>query len=248
MTIEFLGTAGYHPTATRQTNCILLPQAAPDAAFVLDAGTGMHRLVGKKLPARLHILLSHAHLDHVAGLTFLLDILYQQTCEVTLHADQKTLDAVRKYLFDSPLFPLAWSYGVQVLAEEQEIEGVRVRTCELDHPGGSRAMRFDWAEKSLAYVTDTQGNERYWPLISGVQVLVHERNFKDGWEEVAHRSGHCTSAQVARAARACGCETLLLSHFNPLDRDAELMDESLRIEPQVLVAHDEMRFEMRFGF
>lgn len=203
----------------------------------------MHRLVGRDLPARLHILLSHAHLDHVAGLTFLLDILYKQRCEVMLHADQTTLDAIRKYLFGSPLFPLPWSYEVQVLAPEQEIEGVRVRTCELDHPGGSRAMRFDWPEKSLAYVTDTVGNERYWPLISGSQVLVHERNFKDGWEEVAQRSGHCTSAQVARAASACGCETLLLSHFNPLDRDEELTDASLeKAAPQVLVAHDEMRF------
>jgi len=244
MELEFLGTAGYHPTATRQTSCILLSGLAPDAAFVLDAGTGMHHLVGRALPPRLHILLSHAHLDHVAGLTFLLDILHQQSTEVTLHADEKTLDAVRRCLFGSPLFPLRWSYPMQVLGEEQQIEGVQVRSCAMDHPGGSRAMRFDWGEeKSLAYVTDTEGNERYWPLISGAQVLVHERNFKNGLEDIALRSGHCTSAQAARAATASGCQTLLLTHFNPLDGDDNLLEDSLRIEAQVLVAHDGLRFE-----
>jgi ribonuclease Z len=245
--LQFLGTAGYHPTDTRQTNCIFLPHAAPDAAFVLDAGTGMHRLVGEALPKRLHIFLSHAHLDHVAGLTFLLDVLYQQEAEVTLHADEKTLDAVCNHLYNSPLFPLKWQHATQVLGAEQEIEGVRVSTCELDHPGGSRAMRFDWSDgKSLAYVTDTVANERYWSLIAGVQVLVHERNFKNGWEERAHASGHCTSAQALRAGMISDCKALFLTHFNPLESDCEIAREWADVgddHTKVLAAHDGMRFE-----
>lgn len=246
MHLEFLGTAGYHPTATRQTNCIWIPDAAPDAAFVLDAGSGFHRLVGRDLPARLHIFLSHAHLDHTCGLTYLLDVLYQRDCRVTLYADAKTIQAVTHGLFNSPLFPLRFAHDIKVLSELQiEVEGVRVSTFELVHPGGSRAFRFDWDDqKSLAYVTDTVGDGSYIDFVHGADLLIHERNFKDGWEEVARRSGHCTSAQVARVAQESGCRTLALTHFNPLDRDDDLEDESLQNLPcKVLYAHDEMNLE-----
>ena len=246
--LEFLGTAGYHPTNTRQTNCIFLPDAAPDCAFVLDAGTGLHRLTNRPLPAQTHIILSHAHLDHVCGLTYLLDIVYAQPTQITLHADAKTLDAVQNTLFNSPLFPLQWTYPtLQVLAGETfEIAGVKIRSFALNHPGGSLGFRFDWPETSLAYVTDTVGDGAYLEKVRGVDVLIHERNFKDGWETQAAKSGHCTSLQVAQIASASTCKTLLLTHFNPLDSDDDLWDDSLRAienDLQVFAAHDEMKVE-----
>ena len=78
MRVEFLGTAGYHPNAQRHTSCTWLPVAAPGHAFVFDAGTGFYRLIERDLPAHLHIFLSHAHLDHVSGLTYLLNVLWNR--------------------------------------------------------------------------------------------------------------------------------------------------------------------------
>ena len=70
MKLIALGTAGYHPTERRQTACFLLPELG----IVLDAGTGMFRLRERLATTQLDIYLTHAHLDHVAGLTFLLDV------------------------------------------------------------------------------------------------------------------------------------------------------------------------------
>src|SRR4028119_643953 len=111
MRVEFLGTAGFHPNSQRQTSGVLLPDVASESAFLLDAGTGTFRLIGRDLPPHLHIFLSHAHLDHTAGLTFLLDVAYGRDLDITVYGDAVTLDCVRKQLFDSPLFPLPLDYA-----------------------------------------------------------------------------------------------------------------------------------------
>ncbi len=222
MQLEFLGTAGYHPSETRHTSCILLPDAAPGEAFVLDAGTGFFRLASRErhLPRRLHVFLTHPHLDHVAGLTFLLDVAFVQKVEVTLYGDAHTLCAVKHTLFGSPLFPLEFAYPtVEIEAEKEfEVAGVKVNTFALTHPGGALAFRFEWpGGTTLCYVTDTAGDGRYHDFISGApDVLIHERNFPDSLAHLADSSGHCTSSALVLAARIANAKQVLVTHFNPL--------------------------------
>lgn len=250
MQLEFLGTAGYHPSETRHTSCILLPDAAPDVAFVLDAGTGFFRLASRErdLPRQLHIFLTHPHLDHVAGLTFLLDVAFVQQVEVALYADAHTLRAVRQTLFGSPLFPLPWSHPTTEITpgKEFEVAGVKVNTCPLTHPGGALAFRFEWPEgKTLCYVTDTSGDGRYHDFISGApDVLVHERNFPDSLGELAESSGHCTSSALVAAARASGARRVIATHFNPLTETDPLEEDDVYGQlPGVRGAFDGFKIE-----
>ncbi len=69
MKLHFLGTAGYHPNNERQTSCLFIPEVA----LMLDAGTGLYRCNPLIVHDELDILISHAHLDHVFGLTILLE-------------------------------------------------------------------------------------------------------------------------------------------------------------------------------
>ncbi len=246
MHIEFLGTAGYHPNETRETSCIFIPDATPDASFVLDAGSGIHRLIGRALPPRMHIFITHAHLDHVIGLTFLLDVLLNQNCEVTIYGAPLTLDVIANDLFDSPLFPMPVGHRLQPLDDDNPliVDGVRVAVFPLTHPGGSLAFRFDWRDKSLAYVTDTAGDGRYVEFIRGVDLLIHERNFADELHELAEISGHCTSGAVARVARDAGAKRLALTHFNPRGETDPASEDSLRAEfPDAIFARDKLKLE-----
>ena len=252
MRVEFLGTAGYHPSETRHTTGILLPDAAPDAAFLLDAGSGTFRLNGRDLAPNLHIFLTHAHLDHTCGLNFLYHTtyLYQQAhgrdLKITLYGDAKTRGAVSEHLFAPLLFPLDldWDWHEIEAAQPFEVAGVRINTAPLTHPGGSLGFRFDWANGALGFVTDTARDPSYHRFIRGVDLLIHERNFPDRHAEIAQASGHCTSRDLVEVARASGARQVAAMHFNPLTTTDPLQEDDVygQIE-NIVAAQDGMVLE-----
>src|SRR5687768_17217531 len=102
MKLVLLGTGGYFPTSERQTACLMLPEIG----VVLDAGTGMYRVGQHLCTDRLDIFLTHAHLDHVAGLTYLVNILPREVLHrTTVRGDAEKLAAVREHLFADAIFP-----------------------------------------------------------------------------------------------------------------------------------------------
>lgn len=226
MKLLLLGTTGYHPSDTRQTACMMLPECG----IVLDAGTAMYRVRDHLATPSLDIFLTHTHLDHVIGLTFLFDVLFERPVEtVRVHGDGQKLAALRAHLFDPSLFP------AQPPVVWQPLEGPvplpdqgRLTYFPLEHPGGSLGYRLDWPQRSLAYVTDTTARDgaSYIDQIRGVDVLVHECYFPDGWEERANRTGHSCLSAVARVARAANVGLLLLVHISPLIA----VEEALQIE------------------
>ncbi|MGC3965869.1 MAG: MBL fold metallo-hydrolase [Pirellulales bacterium] len=157
MKLVMLGTTGYHPNDLRDTACYMLPEIG----VVFDAGTGMHRLRSVLTTDELDIFLSHAHLDHVVGLTFLLGALYdKQMRRVTVHGDGAKLAAIREHLFSAELFPVVPTFEMRPLdlQKPRPIEvasGGQVTYFPLEHPGGSIGFRLEAAGRSLAYVTDT---------------------------------------------------------------------------------------------
>jgi ribonuclease BN (tRNA processing enzyme) len=246
MRVEFFGTAGFHPNEERHTSGLFVPDAAPNDAFLIDAGTGTFRLLGRKLPPRLHVFLTHAHLDHCCGLTFLFNVIFGGETEIFIYSNAPTIHAVKNLLFNPALFPLDLPFELRevVPGESFQVAGANVNTFLLTHPGGALAYRFDWPHTSLATVTDTTGDGRYFSFIRGTKVLIHERNFPDDMEDVAEASGHCTSTAFVDAARDSGASIVAATHFDPLTPGDPLeQDDVLTRLPGVISARDGMIIE-----
>lgn len=247
MKLHCLGTAGYHPSETRHTSCYALPECD----LVLDAGSGFFRLAPLITRPDLHILLSHTHLDHVFGLTFVLDLLPTTPLErIHVYAQRKKIEALCSHLFHEDLFPvmppIEW-HALEDLGTEFSIGETQVAWFPLQHPGGSVGYRLDWNSTSLAYVTDTTSREdaEYWGHIQGVEWLLHECNFSDRYRELAIRTGHSWTSAVLENAAHAKIRRLLLSHFNPLETgidpielDAATAKNLKRTPEQILLASD----------
>lgn len=246
MKIVLLGTTGYHPTDSRHTPCMMLP----DPGVLLDAGTAMYRVRDYLASATLDIFLTHTHLDHVVGLTFLFDLLYDTSLtHVRVHGEAGKLTALWQHLFSEALFPatppIEWQplqAGPCVLPAQ-----LAVTHFPLQHPGGSLGYRLDWPDRSLAYVTDTSArpDADYIERIRGVDLLIHECYFPDGWEEKAALTGHSCLSPVAKLARAAQVGRLVLVHINPLAPDDNhlQLERARSIFPRTEIGVDRMELE-----
>jgi len=99
--LVFLGTAAAAPSAERGSPALLIARAP--ARFLVDCGEGTQRQL---MRARLgfrglgHVLLTHLHLDHVAGLAGLLATrqLFQLDDAIELVGSRETVAFARRYL------------------------------------------------------------------------------------------------------------------------------------------------------
>lgn len=220
MQIVFLGTGGYHPNERRHTAGVMLPELG----VVFDAGTSFFRVQPRLQTRTLDVFLTHAHLDHIVGLTyFLIPMLQKQVRRVRVHGNRRTLAAVRKHLFSKPVFPVLPEFAFVELEGPVKLSGGARLTWQRlpSHPGGSTAFRIDWPAprgsrgRSFAYVTDTTVDGSYTEFVRGVDILLHECNFPDELAEWGPKTGHSHTTPVAELARAADVGRLFLMHIDP---------------------------------
>lgn len=236
MKLHCLGTTGYHPSPTRQTACYYLPEVS----LVLDAGTGMiglTELLRADPRESLDIFLSHAHLDHIIGLTFLLDTLAVTSLKrVRVLGAEVKLRAVQEHLFSQHLFPiLPEAIHFEPLEEHASplklASGAELMWFPMEHPGGSLGLRMQAAGKSLAYITDTvaRPDADYVQQVKGVDLLLHECYFTDDYQVLAEKTGHSWLAAVTDVVRLVGARQTALIHLNPL---SEVLGSTMTLSPE----------------
>ncbi|OHB85766.1 MAG: metal-dependent hydrolase [Planctomycetes bacterium RBG_16_64_12] len=246
MKLVLLGTTGYHPNDRRHTLCLLIPECG----IMLDAGTAVYRAGRYLETSELTILLTHAHLDHVIGLTYLFNVVRAHPLDrIIVRGGADCLAAVDKHLFSGALFPKKPPMEFRPLGEGEETlpSGGRLTFFPLEHHGGSLGYRLDWPGHSLAYVTDTTASPdaEYVQKIRGVDLLVHECYFADAHADWAKQTGHSWTTAVAQVAREARARRLVLVHFDPLSTDDDPigLDVARAIFPSTEIGEDLMELE-----
>lgn len=202
---------------------------AEKEAVLLDAGTGTARLLEKQLAEllepyeRLTVILSHYHLDHVVGLSYLPAVWKQGSLRICAprrpFVEAEPEDALNK-LLSPPLFSLSlgdFPGFVEVLpltTEDLRIGELRIALRGQNHPGGSMGIRIT---DSLAYVTDTAVDEATAEFVRGTGLLLHEVWLTDAEAEndADQRSKHSYASGVAQIAAQAAVGKLMPIHHHP---------------------------------
>ena len=226
-TILPLGVNGFYPSFGRHTMCYFLRW--DDTAILLDCGSGACRL-GEE-PAQklledidhLHVFLSHYHLDHLVGLSYLAGL--WRRGPLTIYAPSQPLLPVDAHetltnFLRQPYFSLSLNTFhvptkiIPITETEFSIGGIKAKVWPQQHPGSSLGLCLD---QSFAYVTDTPAKPKALEPIVGVDLLLHELWLTDQEAETREKEAgmHTTFQDLVERIEHNQVKSIMPIHHHP---------------------------------
>jgi ribonuclease BN (tRNA processing enzyme) len=240
MRIRVLGCSG-GIGAGAQTSAMLV-----DDDVLIDAGTGIGDLELADLGPVRHVFLTHAHLDHIAGLPMLVDSVFDENFDVplTVYGREETLRAVQEHLFNDVIWPdftklpspespmLRWH--VTLPGDTITIGHRDFYAVDVMHTVPSLGYTVKNSGGVFAVSGDTKTNETLWPVLNNcddLKVLVIEVSFPDEMGELAIDAGHYTPATLtADLERLRHTPAIWLTGMKPGEED-RILDQVRRAAP-----------------
>jgi phosphoribosyl 1,2-cyclic phosphodiesterase len=250
MRVRLWGVRGSIPVPGSQsagfggnTSCVQVT-GGDGTELILDAGTGIRELGAAMAGSdgRLHVLLTHLHLDHIQGLMFFAP-LFDREVEATVWgppgAGRTLRERLARYI-SNPLSPIEIrELPARVTFEDAPSSSWRIGDIELraslvSHRGPTLGYRLTEAGTSVCYLPDHEPglgqdiatDKATWisgyGLARDTSLLIHDCQYSET-EYQAHRGwGHSSLPDALTFARRCRSRHLLLFHHDPWHDDARL--------------------------
>ncbi|MEO1021287.1 MAG: MBL fold metallo-hydrolase [Bacteroidota bacterium] len=163
-----------HDARNERTRCSAWIQT-PRASLVIDTGPEFRiQSIKARIPFIDAVLLTHEHMDHVAGLDDLRSFGYERKNPIPLFGDERTLTSIRTrfdYLFGDNKYP----GSVKLALREVSNTSFAVEDCDITPlPVLHGALPIlGYRINNLAYLTDVKSiPEETISLLKGVDTLV----------------------------------------------------------------------------
>lgn len=210
-----------------------------NSTVAIDAGSLGFALTRDQLAKVGHVILTHAHMDHVASLPIAVaEVFPLLTRPLCIHATAPVLKAIRDHLFNGVLWP-DFSKIKMLNSTEPAIEWVTMRereTFELDgmkftpvpvsHEVPTNGLIVETADAAVAFTSDTTRTDEIWTLAAQrphLKAVFIDCSFPDEFEALALKSGHLTPKMVAEESLKLGMPaSIMCVHIKPGTREKVL--------------------------
>jgi cAMP phosphodiesterase len=203
--IEVLGASGGELPGLRTTSFLV------DGELALDAGALTSSLTLRRLERIHHVLLTHAHFDHVKDVPLLADLLAgRRRRPLVVHASREAVRTLRRHLFNGKLWPdftRIPSPSRPVLRFAPFVQGRPFRIgrhavlpVRVRHTVESTGFVISRGGSSFAISGDTGPTRAFWKAVGaarGLGALLVETSFPSDWQWLADLSGHLTPRTMA---------------------------------------------------
>jgi phosphoribosyl 1,2-cyclic phosphodiesterase len=213
--------------------------------IILDAGTGIRPLgnsILDELPRKIHLFLTHLHLDHLEGLGFF-GPLWRPDIDLHIWGPPSPLRSLERRIaryLSPPLFPVHLSdipsqpTFHDVPDDDWKIGGGRISARPVSHRGPTVGYRIEENSQAIAYIpdhepalgVDLRSVEPEWisghGVAHGVDALLHDAQYTE--DEYPQRIGwgHSSTTHVVTFAEVCDVRQLVMFHHDPMHSDDQL--------------------------
>lgn len=224
MQLTVLGCSGGIGGKLRTTSLLL------DDDILIDAGTGVGDLSIDQLLKIDHIFVTHAHLDHIASIPFLLDtVMGIRAKPVTVHASKATLEVMKTHIFNWKIWPdfnqipnkeiPFLLYQEFNLGDVFESEGRTIQPVPVNHVVPAVGYHIDSGKASLVFTGDTTCCDALWDTlnkIDNLQYLIIETAFSNAEVALAQISKHlCPSMLEQELEKLHRKVEVFITHLKP---------------------------------
>lgn len=205
MQITVLGAAGGQAPGQSLTGFLI------DDALLLDAGTIGAQLDLASQRKIKHVLITHAHLDHVNALPFLLDNLIGRVPgPVIAYGLPEVLQALTENIFNNKIWPdfLALPTPEEPILKLQpitpgqafSINGYSITPVRVNHSFAAAAYLISNHSGTVIFTGDTGPVDELWQAVGGlkkIHALFMECSFPQGQQAMAKMTKHLSTADIA---------------------------------------------------
>lgn len=246
MRIKVLGCSGGIGGALRTTAMLV------DDDILLDAGTGVGDLSLEQLTRISHIFVTHAHLDHIAYIPFLVDtVCWMRQEPITVHATQETMRALKEHIFNWKIWPdfsqipnaqKPFMVYREVVEGKPHAIGKRTFTAvPANHVVPAVGYLVDSGRASFLFSGDTTTNDALWKIANrqeNLKYVVIETAFSNKEHDIAVASKHlCPSMLAEELAKLTRPVEVYVTHLKPGEVQltmSEIEKDAAKWKPQML--------------
>lgn len=192
------------------------------------------------------IILTHTHLDHIAGLPVFIDDLFASLTEpLRIHATAEMIEILERDIFNWSIYPrfseLANDHGPVVKyceferGSSIEVGHLSVRSIGVNHPVSANGYIVSDGTMSIAITGDTAETEEFWKACNSttdLRAVFVECAFPDELVELALVSEHLTPGRLKTELGKLTDRNypVFVINIKPMYRDrviAQIMDQNL---------------------